>query len=170
MPVRRLPETYPLPSIGIEGAKRMQFRLMEYVCAHFEGDELLRSDLGVTPKWGRPSTTRKVEEALTDFFGAGGCALVQGAGTGAIRAMLDATLPAVSGSWSTMPHPTRQAAKLLRARGWSSCARTSTTRTSCGQLRRTVGSRRSHSSSTRAKDPRTGMTWRRWRELLALGE
>lgn len=94
MPFRHLPETYPLPSMGIKGAKRMQFRLMDSVCAHFKGDELLRSDLGVTPEWGRPSTTRKVEEALTDFFGAGGCALVQGAGTGAIRAMLDATLHA----------------------------------------------------------------------------
>lgn len=94
MSVRKLPDTYPLPSIGVEGAKRMQFRLMECVCAHFEGDELLRSDLGVTPEWGRPGTTRKVEMVLADFFGVGGCALVQGAGTGAIRAMLDATLPA----------------------------------------------------------------------------
>ena len=72
----------------------MQFRLMEHVCAHFEGDELLRSDLGVTPEWGRPRTTKKVEEVLADFFGVGGCALVQGAGTGAIRAMLDAAVPA----------------------------------------------------------------------------
>ena len=94
MLVRTLPETHPLTSIGAEGAKRMQFRLIESVCAHFEGDELLRSDLGVTPEWGRPSTTKKVEGVLADFFGVGGCALVQGAGTGAIRAMLDATLPA----------------------------------------------------------------------------
>lgn len=96
MSVRRLPETYPLSSISVEEAKRMQFRLMDTVCAHFKGDELLQSDLGVTPEWGRPSTTKKVEEVLVNFFRADGCALVQGAGTGAIRAMLDAALPARS--------------------------------------------------------------------------
>jgi len=63
---------------------------MERVCAHFDGRDLLRADLGVTPEWGRPETTKKVEDVLADFFGAEACALVQGAGTGAIRAMLDA--------------------------------------------------------------------------------
>jgi hypothetical protein len=63
---------------------------MECVCAYFNGRDLLRADLGVTPEWGRPETTKKVEKVLADFFGAEACALVQGAGTGAIRAMLDA--------------------------------------------------------------------------------
>ena len=94
MPRRVLPETYPLALVGLDEARRMQFRLMESVCSHFEGDELLSSDLGVTPEMGRPHTTAKVEEVLAHFFAAEGCALVQGAGTGAIRAMLDASVPA----------------------------------------------------------------------------
>lgn len=92
--VNALPETHPLPSLSVEDARLAQFRLMECVCSHFDGRELLRSDLGVTPEWGRPDTTRKVEEVLADFFGAEGCALVQGAGTGAIRAVLDAAVAA----------------------------------------------------------------------------
>lgn len=91
---RALPETYPLFSLGLETAKEMQFRLMERVCAHFAGDELLRSDLGVSPELGRPNTTKKVEEVLADFFGVDECTLIQGAGTGAIRAMLDASVNA----------------------------------------------------------------------------
>lgn len=70
----------------------MQFRLMEEICSRFDGRELLSFDLGVTPEWGRPETTKKVEEVLAGFFGVDGCALVQGAGTGAIRAMLDAAV------------------------------------------------------------------------------
>lgn len=89
-----LPETHPLPSLGLREAREMQFRLMECICARFEGRDLLWADLGVTPEWGRPATTKKVEETLADFFGVEGCALVQGAGTGAIRAMLDAALAA----------------------------------------------------------------------------
>lgn len=91
---RTLPETFPLPSVSVEEARRTQFRLMESVCTHFDGRQLLTSDLGVTPEWGRPETTKKVEEVLADFFGIEACALVQGAGTGAIRAMLDASVSA----------------------------------------------------------------------------
>ncbi len=91
---RALPETYPIPSLSLKEAQEVQFRLMEHVCAHFDGRDLLRADLGVTPEWTRPETTKKVEDTLADFFGTEGCALVQGAGTGAIRAMLDAGLSA----------------------------------------------------------------------------
>jgi len=89
---RTLPETHPLPSLSVEDARLTQFRLMESVCSRFDGRELLRSDLGVTPEWGRSETTKKVEDVLANFFGAENCALVQGAGTGAIRAMLDAAV------------------------------------------------------------------------------
>ena len=42
---------------------------MERVCAHFNGRDILRADLGVTPEWGRPETTKKVEAFLADYFG-----------------------------------------------------------------------------------------------------
>ncbi|MGI8824075.1 MAG: aminotransferase class V-fold PLP-dependent enzyme [Chloroflexota bacterium] len=78
----------------MEEAQTTQFRLIECVCAHFDGRSLLSSDLGVTPACGRPETTQKVEAVLADFFGTEGAALTQGAGTGAIRAMLSAALRA----------------------------------------------------------------------------
>lgn len=60
---------------------------------HFEGKEFLSmGDLGVSPKWKRPEQTYKVEKVLADFFETEECALVRGAGTGAIRIILSMLL------------------------------------------------------------------------------
>ncbi|MCF3963515.1 aminotransferase class V-fold PLP-dependent enzyme [Streptomyces fuscigenes] len=86
----RLPRTHPLPTVPLEDAVRTQFRLLEHTAQHFEGAELFAADSGVVPGLGRPRTTARVEAVLAGFLGAQDAALVQGAGTGAIRAALQA--------------------------------------------------------------------------------
>jgi cystathionine beta-lyase/cystathionine gamma-synthase len=88
----QLPPTYPLPTVALEDAVRMQYRLIERTAAHFEGPQLFEADAGVVPGLGRPRTTARVEAVLAEFFGAEDAALVQGAGTGAIRAALAASV------------------------------------------------------------------------------
>ncbi|MGW7520234.1 aminotransferase class V-fold PLP-dependent enzyme [Streptomyces sp. NPDC054796] len=87
-----LPPTHPLPTVPLEDAVSRQFRLLECTARHFEGQQLFEADAGVVPGLGRPRTTARVEAVLADFFGAQDAALVQGAGTGAIRAALAAVL------------------------------------------------------------------------------
>ena len=87
-----LPGTHPLPTVSLPDAMARQFRLLECVANHFDGHRLFSADLGVTPEWGRPDATRRTEETLAEFFDAPAAALVQGAGSGAIRAMLTAAL------------------------------------------------------------------------------
>ncbi|MQS35045.1 aminotransferase class V-fold PLP-dependent enzyme [Streptomyces katsurahamanus] len=88
-----LPQTFPLPAVPLQDAIARQFRLLECTAAHFGGDQLFTADSGVVPGLGRPRTTARVESVLADFFGADDAALVQGAGTGAIRAALQAAAP-----------------------------------------------------------------------------
>jgi hypothetical protein len=88
----RLPRTFPLPTVSLEEAVQQQFRLLECVAAHFEGQQLFETDAGVVPGLGRPRSTARVEAVLADFFGTEAAALVQGAGTGAIRAALAAVV------------------------------------------------------------------------------
>ncbi|MEV5123558.1 aminotransferase class V-fold PLP-dependent enzyme [Streptomyces decoyicus] len=90
----RLPRTFPLPAVTVSEALARQFRLLECTARHFEGPQLFAADAGVVPGPGRPRTTARVEAVLADFFGAEAAALVQGAGTGAIRAALTAVLEA----------------------------------------------------------------------------
>ncbi|QPP06342.1 aminotransferase class V-fold PLP-dependent enzyme [Streptomyces bathyalis] len=90
----RLPRTFPLPTVPLEEAVQEQSRLLECTARHFEGTQLFEADAGVVPGPGRPRTTARVEAVLADFFGAGAAALVQGAGTGAIRSALGAVLTA----------------------------------------------------------------------------
>ncbi|MFH5823530.1 aminotransferase class V-fold PLP-dependent enzyme [Georgenia sp. AZ-5] len=92
MVVGTAPETHPLRAPTLGEARETQFRLMECVCAHFDGAQLLQADYGNVPGLGRPRTTARVEAVLADFFGASACVLVQGSGTGAIRSMLAAAL------------------------------------------------------------------------------
>ncbi|GEB53618.1 aminotransferase class V-fold PLP-dependent enzyme [Streptomyces cacaoi] len=87
-----LPRTFPLPTVSVEDATARQFRLLECTAAHFTGEELFAADAGVVPGLGRPRTTARVEAVLADFFGTEDAALVQGAGTGAIRAALSAAV------------------------------------------------------------------------------
>jgi thiamine monophosphate synthase len=87
-----LPQTFPLDTVPLEAAVGQQFRLLECTARHFEGQQLFEPDVGVVPGLGRPRTTAQVEAVLADFFGAEAAALVQGAGTGAIRSALGAVL------------------------------------------------------------------------------
>ncbi|MBW5482006.1 aminotransferase class V-fold PLP-dependent enzyme [Streptomyces bambusae] len=88
----RLPQTFPLATVGLDDAVARQFRLLECTAAHFEGPQLFSADSGCVPGLGRPATTARVEAVLADFLGAEDAALVQGAGTGAIRAALAAAV------------------------------------------------------------------------------
>ncbi|MET9858192.1 aminotransferase class V-fold PLP-dependent enzyme [Streptomyces smyrnaeus] len=87
-----LPRTFPLATVPVEEAVARQFRLLEATAAHFTGPELFAADSGVVPGIGRPRTTAGVEAVLAAYFGAEDAALVQGAGTGAIRAALAAAV------------------------------------------------------------------------------
>ncbi|MCT4705049.1 aminotransferase class V-fold PLP-dependent enzyme [Enterobacteriaceae bacterium H16N7] len=88
-------KTWPLQSLTMEQAQRKQFRLVDTLCRHFPGSDFLNAgDLGLVPGLNQPQMTRRVEAVLAEFFGAPAAALVQGAGTGAIRSGLAAMLKA----------------------------------------------------------------------------
>lgn len=79
-------KTYPLESITLAEAKKLQFKLIDHITDHFTGTEILSTgDLGVVHGFNRPVFTVKAERVLADFFGQESAALVRGAGTGAIR-------------------------------------------------------------------------------------
>lgn len=86
-------KTYPLQSLTLIEAQQKQFALVDSICRHFPGSEFLTcGDLGLTPGLNQPRITQRVEQVLADAFHAQAAALVQGAGTGAIRAALAALL------------------------------------------------------------------------------
>ena len=86
-------KTYPLQSLTLIEAQQKQFALVDSICRHFPGSEFLAGgDLGLTPGLNQPRITQRVEQVLADAFHAQAAALVQGAGTGAIRAALAALL------------------------------------------------------------------------------
>lgn len=79
--------------MDLEKAQEFQFRLVDLIHRHFRGDEFLSAgDYGIVPGLGKPFYTEKVERVLADFFGAEACTLVRGAGTGAIRNVVQAKL------------------------------------------------------------------------------
>ncbi len=78
--------TYPLKSIGIDEAKKMQFKMIDTITKYFHGSEILGlGDLGVVKGLNKPSYTKKVEMVLAEFFNTEAATLVRGAGTGALR-------------------------------------------------------------------------------------
>ncbi|MBU3193104.1 aminotransferase class V-fold PLP-dependent enzyme [Clostridium algidicarnis] len=78
--------TYPLKSIGIDEAKKMQFKMIDTITKYFNGSEVLSlGDLGVVKGLNKPSFTKKAEKVLAEFFNAEAATLVRGAGTGALR-------------------------------------------------------------------------------------
>lgn len=88
-------ETYPLQSLTLTEAQHKQFALVDAICRHFPDAEFLHGgDMGLTPGLNQPGTTQRVEAVLAAFFRAQAAVLVQGAGTGAIRAGLAALIPA----------------------------------------------------------------------------
>jgi hypothetical protein len=79
-------DTFPLPSLTLEQAKEMQFRIVDLATRHFDGFQILsEGDLGVVKGKNKPEYTRKVETVIAELFESEDAALVRGAGTGAIR-------------------------------------------------------------------------------------
>ncbi len=88
-------KAYPIQAIDLEKAKEMQFRLVDIIHRNFDGYEFLQGgDYGVVPGLGCPRYTRRVEGILAQFFSAEDAVLVRGAGTGAIRNVMNAVLKA----------------------------------------------------------------------------
>ncbi|TNV20361.1 aminotransferase class V-fold PLP-dependent enzyme [Buttiauxella sp. B2] len=88
-------KTYPLQSLTMEQAQLKQFKLVDTICHHFPGSDFLNTgDLGLVPGLNQPQMTQRVEAVIADFFASPAAALVQGAGTGAIRCGLVALLKA----------------------------------------------------------------------------
>lgn len=84
-----------LPSLTIEEAQTLQFKLVDRMSKHFTGNQFLSmGDLGVAPQFKKPEQTNRVECVIADCFGAESATLVRGAGTGAIRTILSTLLSA----------------------------------------------------------------------------
>ncbi|NMC47685.1 MAG: aminotransferase class V-fold PLP-dependent enzyme [Chloroflexi bacterium] len=82
-------KTFPIDQITVDKAKLMQFRLVECISHHFDGESILDAgDYGVNQKTGRPQHTVKAEKVLAEFFHSEDACLVRGSGTGAIRSLL----------------------------------------------------------------------------------
>lgn len=90
--------THPLPQLTLEQAREFQFRLVDLMHRHFDGRQALEAgDYGAPTDLGRSHATARVEAVLAEFFAVDDTALVVGAGTGALRAALMASLsPAAS--------------------------------------------------------------------------
>lgn len=102
-------KSVPLPAIGLKEARELQFRLVDAIVRHFPGaDFLSNGDVGLTPGFGKPRSTRVAEKCLADFFEAEDAILVRGAGTGAIRAALSAVFEPGDGIFvhAAPPYPT----------------------------------------------------------------
>lgn len=79
-------KTYPLHSISLDEAKKLQFKIIDTITKHFDGREVLSlGDLGVVKGLNKPTYTKKVENVFAEVFEAEAAILVRGAGTGAIR-------------------------------------------------------------------------------------
>lgn len=86
-------KTFPLKSLSLAEAQQKQFALVDTICRHFPGaDFLAGGDLGLSPGLNQPRITQRVENVLAEAFHTEAAVLVQGAGTGAIRAALAALL------------------------------------------------------------------------------
>lgn len=89
-----LPQTHPLQITSPQQAREKLRRIVGAVGRHLPAGAAFVADAGVRPPRGRPETTAAVERVLAETFDAQDAALVQGAGTGAIRTALSA------GPWS----------------------------------------------------------------------
>jgi len=86
-------ETYPLEQLDLAGATALQFKIVEAIAHHFDGEAILTGgDYGLVAGPGRPAATARAESVLAELFGAEAACLVRGAGTGALRAVLMAVV------------------------------------------------------------------------------
>ena len=69
--------TYPLHSLSLEEAMKLQFKVVDCITKEFEGHEILtRGDLGVVMGLNKPVTTAKAEKVIARIFDAEACVLV----------------------------------------------------------------------------------------------
>lgn len=88
-------KTYPLHSISLEQAKKLQFKAIDAVTRNFSGEEVLSlGDLGVVKGLNKPRCTLRAEHVFANTFDAEAALFVRGAGTGAIRWALTACMKA----------------------------------------------------------------------------
>lgn len=86
-------ETFPLYSRSFEEAKELQFKIVDCATKVFNGNDALSiGDLGVHKGTNEPLQTIRVEKILARAFDAEDAVLVRGAGTGALRWALAATI------------------------------------------------------------------------------
>ncbi len=86
-------ESSPLKSISMEQSIKNQYRFVDILHRHFNGYEALEAgDYGCVLGLGRPRRTAEAEKVIAEYFHAEDCILLRGAGTGAIRAILFATV------------------------------------------------------------------------------
>lgn len=79
-------KTYPLNSLSLDEAMKLQFKIIDCITKEFKGHQFLnRGDLGVVKGFNKPITTSKVEKVIASIFDAQSCILLRGAGSGAIR-------------------------------------------------------------------------------------
>lgn len=88
-------QTYPINTLSLAEATKLQFRLVDCITRHFSGTEFLNlGDLGVVQPMNQPIMTGRVEQVLADFFETEAALLIRGAGTGALRYSLYSCLKA----------------------------------------------------------------------------
>ena len=76
-------QTYPLHSLNIEEAMKLQFKVVDCITEEFEGHEFLnRGDLGVVMGLNKPVTTSKAEKVIARIFDTEAAMMVRGAGSG----------------------------------------------------------------------------------------
>lgn len=86
-------QTYPLKSLSLAEAIKLQQKLVDSIQREFKGREILQAgDYGLDPEFKKPHYTARVENVLADFFNSERALLVRGAGTGAIRSFFNANL------------------------------------------------------------------------------
>lgn len=79
-------ELYPLESLTLSEAKKIQFKIVDTITRYFSGKEVLSlGDLGVVPGINKPAYTVKVENVIKEIFSCEAAVLLRGAGTGALR-------------------------------------------------------------------------------------
>lgn len=92
--VSRLQRTAVRDHMSLSDAMKHQFKLVDAIQRVMGSDLIFQEDYGQARELGsrgggRPLSTARVEEVLANFFEAEDAALVPGAGTGSIRAMID---------------------------------------------------------------------------------
>lgn len=81
---------YPISVMDLERAKQAQFQLVDEIHREFENDQFFQmGDVGLSQPNQFPLYTEKVERVLAAYFKAESALLVRGAGTGAIRSVLN---------------------------------------------------------------------------------